>query len=113
MLSKFVDNAIKNFGKKIKVNHYNIEENINAFIQPIRYKDNSYYGGNCTAIGMNKGANYLYIGPKNVRIDQYPFDTIIETDEEDYFIKRAQKVCFKNEILYIWAILQKYEEDLD
>lgn len=113
MLSECVTYAINRFGCAVKItNSDGTEENFKAFIQPLRHKDHSFYGGKCAETGFTVGANFLYIGPKNVRIDQYPFNTILKTNEESYIVKRAQKVCFKNKILYIWAILQRCDEQI-
>lgn len=113
MISGCVSKIIKNWGRPIQVVLENDkEEKSKAFIQPFRHKDYSHYGGNCTNIGFNSETEYLYIGPKDIRIDKYPFNTIIKTSDESYIVKRAQKVCFKEDVLYIWAILQRHEEVL-
>ena len=112
MVDNYITRAIESFGRAVKVVSSDAtEETTKAFIQPFRHKDYSYYGGKCIDIGFNTGANYLYIGSKDVRIDKYPFNTVIKTNDESYTIKRAQKVCLKDEVLYIWAVLQKCEEE--
>lgn len=114
MINKCFSRAIKRWGQSIQVVlEDGTEECSKAFIQPIRHKNYSYYGGKCTDIGFNPEAEYLYIGPKEVRLDQYPFNTVVKTNDESYIVKRAQKVCIKENILYIWAILQRHEEAVE
>ena len=112
MINNYVSSIINKLGEKVTVISQNNErEETKAFIQPSRYKDDSYYGGKCLDLGFNVGDSYLYIGSKDVRIDQYPFNTIIESESDKYVVKRAQKVEFNNDVLYVWAILQKCRED--
>ena len=112
MINNYVSSVISKLGETVTVILDNNErKETKAFIQPLRYKDDSYYGGKCLDIGMNIGDSYLYIGSKDFRIDQCPFNTIIESVNDKYIVKRSQKVSFKNNVVYVWAILQKYRED--
>ena len=103
---------LNKFGRNVEIVSDN-DQNIStqAFIQPLRYKDHMYMGGQCIDIGYLKGKNYLYIGSHNVRLDLYPFNTIINTDEESYVVKRAQAVYLGENVLYVWAIIQEHVED--
>ncbi len=112
MFSNCVINMIDKFGKSIEVWPKNNDIiYTKAFIQPLRYKDQMYMGGKCIDIGYLNGNSYLYIGNKNLRLDLYPFNTLIKTAEENYVVKRAQAVYIGDDILYVWAILQVYVED--
>ncbi len=113
MFSSCVSSLINKFGRTVSV----LPENgapisTKAFIQPLRHKDQSYMGGKCVDLGYLNGKNYLYIGNKNVRLDLYPFNTKIETSEENYVVKRAQAVYLGEDVLYVWAIIQVFVEDV-
>lgn len=82
-----------------------------AFIQPLRYKNKMYLGGNYLPPGYADGGHYLYIGGPKQRIDLAPFDTVVRTAAESYAVKKAEKVCLKDEVLYVWAVLQRYTEE--
>lgn len=106
---------LNKFGRNVKVidptDKIEVKK-ISAFIQPLRYKDKNYIGSRYLDAGIIDGSNFLYIGPSDLRLDLYPLNSIIETNEESYVVKRAQKVCFKDDIVYIWAILQLYVEEV-
>lgn len=108
MISDCVEASIKRYGQNVTI--INAESNgqfsTKAFIQPLRYKDETYMGGKFKNIGQIKGSNYLYIGTRDIRLDKFPINTIIKSSEDQFVLKRAEKVYFNNKVFYIWAILQ-------
>ena len=112
MFSNCASNFIDKFGRSVRVLSGNgTPVTTKAFIQPLRYKDKSYLGGKSMDMGYLNEKNYLYIGHSNVRLDLYPFNTKLETDEESYVVKRAQAVYLGEDVLYVWAIIQVFVED--
>lgn len=114
MIIDCINNSIDNYGRNVIIidpEDSKNKVNTKAFIQPLRYKDKTYMGGKFKDIGQIKGAGYLYIGSRDVRLDKYPLNTIIQADEDKFVLKRAEKVHFKNDVYYIWAILQLYVEE--
>lgn len=112
MFDTCVTNMINRFGQTVKVvSTDDTDVYTKAFIQPLRYKDQTYMGGKCMDMGYFNGTNYLYIGDKNTRLDLYPFNTMLKTDDQTYVIKRAQAVYLGEDVLYVWAIIQVYVED--
>ena len=114
MISDCVKSSIDKYGRHVVVIDFENNENrknTKAFIQPLRYKDETYMGGRFKNLGQIKGTKYLYIGNNDVRLDKYPLNTIIQTSEEKFVLKRAEKVYFKDEVFYIWAILQPCVEE--
>ena len=82
-----------------------------AFLQPLRYKNKLYMTGDFTPIGRNTQDLYLYIGPKEHDISQSPETyTIHDQLGNTYIIDRAEKILFRNEVIYIWAIIRKTTE---
>lgn len=112
MFSNCVSSLINKFGRSVEVIlSDNSKTSTKAFIQPLRYKDQTYLGGKCIDIGYLNGKNYLYIGDKNTRLDLLPFNTKILTNEESYVVKRAQAVYLGENVLYVWAVIQLFVED--
>lgn len=108
-----VDYVIKQFGKSIHLSHTDGWEShiFNAFIQPLRYKNKLYMNGGFTPIGKNTEEVFLYLGPKEQNFcDDYSNFIIVDSEQKKYIIERAEKVFFKNEVIYIWAIIRKTSE---
>lgn len=115
-----VERMLSRYGTKVWIQKN--EENApwlaaKAFIQPLRYKNKMYLNGSFLEAGFLDGGHYLYIGPCTHRIDQYPMDTRVRTEEQDYVVQRAEAIYVQNAPVYVWAILQKYvpepKEDAD
>lgn len=82
-----------------------------CFIQPLRYKNKMYLDGVNTAIGFNSEGHYLYIGPPEHDLTQVDSpETWLSIASEKYKIDRAEKVHFKDEVIYVWAIIRKMVE---
>lgn len=112
MISNCVSSLINKFGRSIDVIlSDNRKISTKAFIQPLRYKDQTYLGGKCIDIGYLNERNYLYIGDKNTRLDLLPFNTRLIANDETYVVKRAQAFYLGENVLYVWAIIQVFVED--
>lgn len=108
-----IDKIIQSFGMSVYLkNNADWKSPVfNAFIQPLRYKNKLYMSGDFTPIGRNPQDVYLYIGPKSH--DLTALDSsyrICDANANAYMIERAEKIMFKNEIVYIWAIIRKTTE---
>lgn len=108
-----IDDVIKKFGKSVYLTHAGGWRSIiyNAFIQPLRYKNKMYMTGEFTPIGRNSEDVYLYLGPKSPNISRgFQHFKVYDLDGNVYLIDRAEEVFFKNDIIYIWAIIRKVSE---
>ena len=81
-----------------------------AFLRPLRYKNKMYLDGVNTEIGFNAQGHYLYIGPPSVDLTAAAEGTLLQAGVTLYKIDRCEKVFFKNEPLYIWAIVRTVVE---
>jgi hypothetical protein len=81
-----------------------------GFVQPLRYKNKMYLNGVNTVIGFNSQGHYLYIGPPEHDITLLKTDQWIEAADKKFTADRAEKVYFKNEVVYIWAIIREIVE---
>ena len=79
-----------------------------GFIQPLRYKNKMYLNGVNTVIGFNSQGHYLYIGPPDH--DPEKESCHVESNGKKYTVDRCEKVYFKNEVIYVWAIIREIVE---
>lgn len=100
-------------GERVEVETENGTLEVLASIQPLRYKYKSYFTENYIEAGNIDDRNYVYMGDPRARLDNLPFDTIIRTETDTFVVKRAEKVCLGTEIIYIWAMLQRYIEEVE
>lgn len=108
-----IDKIIQNFGASVYIKNQEdwTSPVFNAFIQPLRYKNKLYMAGDFTPIGRNTQDVYLYIGPKNHDLTNLDASyRIFDANDISYMIDRAEKITFKNEVVYIWAIIRKVKE---
>lgn len=108
-----VKNKIDEFGQRVIITIPSQDNKIietNAFIQPLRQINKSYQWNNYLDSGFIDLSSYIYIGPYDIRLDNFPGDTILESDSRKYIVKKTDTVSIKNEVIYIWAILQMYTE---
>lgn len=108
-----VKNSMNEFGQRVIItipsqNNKVIETN--AFIQPLRQINKSYQWNNYLDSGFIDLSSYIYIGPYDVRLDNFPGDTILESDSKKYIIQKTDTVSIKDEIIYFWAVLQIHTE---
>ena len=81
-----------------------------GFIQPLRYKNKMYLNGVNTVIGFNSQGHYLYIGPPAHDLTVLSGEYWIESNGKKFTVDRCEKVYFKNEVIYIWAIIREIVE---
>lgn len=77
-----------------------------AFIQPLRQTSKAYQWNNSLDSGFIDLSNYVYIGPYDVRLDNFPGDTILESNDKKYTIQKTDTLTINDEIIYVWAVLQ-------
>ena len=82
-----------------------------AFVEPLRYKNKVYIGGEYHCLGFFKKEKYLYVGIADNKLTEN--STVIETNGEKYIVKRREKYYVKDIPIYVWAVLQPYGEVLE
>lgn len=110
MRNQSVNQRIDQYGCSVQIisEDANIHQTVKAIIQPLRSAHKLNHGMEYLQAGCVDKNSFLYIGPAGVRVDTYPFDTKMIAHDDTYTLQRAQKFCFNDEILYIWAVLRKY-----
>ena len=56
-----VGETIKRYGSKVKIEHNGDTVNTSAFVEPLRYRNRIYIGGQYHVLGRNRREKYLYI----------------------------------------------------
>lgn len=105
-----IDRLLRRYGDLVEIRQKGDLLQVNAWIQPLRYKNKMYLGGTYLPDGYWDGGHFLYIGPAGVRLDEMPPDTLLYRQGRCFCIQRAEPIGFANEVLYLWAILQTCEE---
>lgn len=82
-----------------------------AVIQPLVYKNSGSFSEQYEPMGVLEDQVYTYIGNPDVGTDKLSFDTIVNTNDESYIVKRAENFKYNGKIIYIWALLQKHVEE--
>lgn len=77
-----------------------------CLIQPLRYKNKMYLEGIPTDIGINETGCYLLLAPPE--FDPEPTDTsvYISDGRNNYHIDRSEKIYFKSDVYFVWAIIR-------
>ena len=76
-----------------------------AFIQPLRHK--SSFVSKVGVTGRLSDSYFLYIGaPQCELCAKTP--SIVSVNDEKYVVHNTQSYYFKNEKLYVWAVLKPY-----
>lgn len=95
--------SILRYGNEIMITNDDKSIQTRAFIEPLKYKNHIYIGGENYQIGSLANQKFLYIGyPHNSLIED---KTIITYQDKEYLVKRAERYFIKDIVVYIWAIL--------
>lgn len=115
-LADRIRRSIALYGDDIVVTVKGEEISGKAFIEPLRYKNRMYIGGKRIEPGFYDGGYYLYIGQTDIPLGDTQ-STVISRGTEKYHIKRWEMYRFKNEDIYVWAIVvirtEKEEAEYD
>ncbi|MCQ2514502.1 MAG: hypothetical protein MJ089_05385 [Ruminococcus sp.] len=108
---KMMSDTINRYGSCITVSHNNTTFKINAFIEPLRYKNRIYIGGSYRKLGVSHSEKYLYIGPATTPLVANV--SVIEHKGIRYLVKRSEIYYLKDLPVYVWAILVPFGERLE
>ena len=95
--------SIQTYGEDVTVINNDDTVLARAFIQPLRYRNKIYVGGEYRNLGMEYSEKYLYVGIPDIPLVENK--TIIERKDEKYFVKRVERYYVKEQVAYTWAIL--------
>lgn len=113
MMSIFnsVGETIKKYGSNVSITNDGQGVGAKAFVEPLRYKNKVYIGGEYHLLGCFKKEKYLFVGTPETTLDEN--STVIEANGDKYIVKRCEKYYVKDIPVYVWAILQPHGEILE
>ncbi len=82
-----------------------------AFIQPLRYKNKMYLMGVRSKLGWIDQSHYLYIGPAEKDVAGLTSAARIRSQNENFYIVKAENVHLGDNIFYNWAVIRAVVED--
>ena len=77
-----------------------------CLIQPLRYKNKLYLEGIPTDIGINEAGCYLFLAPPEFDPGAAGRTGYISDGTNNYHIDRSEKIYFKSDVYFIWAIIR-------
>ena len=110
-----LNRLFENYGRRVRLTA--VDENwqgeiFHAFIQPLRYKNKMYLEDKRVPLGIGDMSYYLYLGPAEHDLTQVDTDEyMLKTDNESFYITRAEKLWFSNDVSYIWAVIKRVKEE--
>ena len=106
-----VGETIKRYGCSVTLLTGEKEVKTKAFVEPLRYKNKVYVGGQYHYLGYKQSEKYLYIGSPEYELSENA--TVIEMHQQKYIVKRCETYYADNSPVYVWAILLPYGTALE
>lgn len=110
MRSQIVKGLINKIGSTVQIiapNENFADVTTKAVIEPVTSLNNNYKKDRFSSLGSLDLNDYVFFGSSDIRLDKYPVNTKIICGCDKYIVKNSEKVSIGNEIIYIWAALQK------
>ena len=104
-----VDREIGRYGSSVTINQGGNRISTRAFLEPLRYRNKIYIGGEYRTLGFLRREKYLYVGKSIHRLVENK--SVIETQDNKYIVKRCETYFVKDPPVYEWAILVPYGEE--
>ncbi len=98
-----VGETIRRYGSQVTITQNGDTISTSAFVEPLRYRNRIYIGGQHHTLGLNRRQKYLYIGSASHRLIENA--SVIEAQGSKYIVKRCETYRIKDYPLYEWAIL--------
>ena len=95
--------SIQTYGENIVVINDDNKVSTRAFIEPLRYRNKIYIGGEYRALGMKHSEKYLYVSIPDIPLVENK--TIVKRKDNEYLVKRVERYYVKEQVAYTWAIL--------
>lgn len=99
----YVIKSIQIYGEDITVINDDDTVSTRALIEPLRYRNVIYIGGEYRPLGMEHSEKYLYVGIPDITLVENK--TIVKRKDNEYLVKRVEKYYVKEQVAYTWAIL--------
>lgn len=111
MLAKTIKKLFRTFGGPVIIYSTSVPPfsgNSYGFLQPLRYKNKMYVDAQLDELGLDDDGRYVYIGlPDRLLTDSASNGRQIDVNNQMYSVIRAENVYYKNEAIYVWAIIKR------
>ena len=104
-----VDGEIGRYGSAVTICQDGRRVEARAFVEPLRYRNKIYIGGECRPLGALRREKYLYVGQTTHPLKEN--SSVIESHGEKYLVKRCETYYVKDTSVYEWAILVPWGEE--
>lgn len=110
-----VDREIGRFGSGVTIRQGGLCVSTRAFVEPLRYRNKIYIGGEYRPLGFSRREKYLYVGKSEHRLVEN--ESVIESQGGKYIVKRCETYFVQDRPVYVWAIMVPFgarrEDDYD
>ena len=106
-----VGTAIEKYGALVRIETDGDLTEGKAFVEPLRYRNRIYIGGQYRLAGMDRKEKYLYVGTVENALTEDR--SVVEANGARYIVKRSELYYAGDVPVYIWAILQPCGEALE
>ena len=101
-----VSNSIAKLGGDVEITQGSSSVRTRAIVEPLRYRNKIYIGGEQRSLGSLNRERYLYIGQPDVPL--HANASVIESVGGKYIVKRCETYFVRDRAVYVWAILAPF-----
>ena len=106
-----VDKEITRYGSHVTITTDGVTVSSRAFVEPLRYRNKIYIGGEYRPLGMLRREKYLYVGRSTDKLREN--SSVIESQGSKYIVKRCETYYVHDTPVYEWAILVACGDERD
>ena len=110
-----VSDSISRLGGEVSITADDHSVSARAIVEPLRYRNKIYIGGEQRHLGFMKREKYLFIGTPDMNLNENR--TVIEAASGKYIVKRCERYFIQDNPIYTWAIMvpfgERQEDDYD
>ena len=110
-----VISSISKYGGDVTVSQGSTRVRGRGIVEPLRYRNKIYIGGEQRHLGFMKRERYLFIGTPDFELVENR--SVIEAVSGKYIVKRCERYFVRDNAVYTWAIMvpfgERREDDYD
>lgn len=108
LLNPMPERIFENMGMTMSLILSDSETEFKGIIQPLRYKNKIYLNGVPTELGYDSMKKYLLLCSHRVELEKVNgINNFLDFNGKSYCVDHCEKVYFKGEPFYYWAIIHK------
>lgn len=110
-LTSALTNSIAKLGGVVEISLRGKSVRARAIVEPLRYKNKIYIGGEFHSLGAMKKDKYLFIGTPDIELSENA--SVIESVGGKYIVKRCERYYVQDRPIYVWAIMESFGKPLE